>query len=92
MPSKEIRDFFEMKKYFFILGLFLVACTQKDEKFCKCMEVGDKFNKASADVLAKKSKLAASDLKKLKDSKTEACRDYLTMSGEEMLQKKSTCE
>ncbi len=56
------------------------------------MEEGDKFNKASADVLAKKSKLTASDLKKLKDSKTDACKDYLTMSGEEMLQKKSTCE
>jgi len=80
-----------MKKHLVIIVLFLVACTQKDEKFCNCIAVGDEFNKASADVLANKSKLSVSEFKLLKKKKENACQEYLNMSGEEMLKKKSSC-
>jgi hypothetical protein len=82
-----------MKYLYLIALLFLFSCKSKDEKMCACLESGEKLNDFSSSILVKE--ISESDLKemeKLKNDKKLKCKDYQTMSGEEMLKKKASCE
>ena len=72
--------------------LMIVSCEQKDEQFCKCLKVSDTFNLKNQEILAGKSDektlKAAIQLKKKKE---ETCRDYINMTGEEMMARKKEC-
>lgn len=82
-----------MKKLFYILPIALLfSCSGKDEQFCKCLEAGDALNSYSVDLLeGDVDEKKANELKRLKEVKKEACADYQTMSGEEMLKRKNDC-
>lgn len=79
----------------------LWACSGKEEgngaiedaQFCNCIQVTDKLNKYSAELLERSA--TAEDekqMKKLKDARTKACKRYYNMSGEEMLKRKAGCK
>jgi hypothetical protein len=75
-----------------IAGL-LTACNQRDEAFCTCLTVGEELNEFSSDLLLKEN-ITLEDNQKmqsLKEKKGKACKAYETMSGDEMLKKKSSC-
>jgi hypothetical protein len=81
-----------MKKVLFIAALFLFSCTSKDTQFCKCLEAGDALNNFSSELLqAEVDQAKADKLNALKKAKKEACADYQTMKGEEMLKRKKEC-
>lgn len=76
-----------------ILLLALVACSPTDPQFCECLEKGDAFNKASAEVIVDiEKKQSIKKLKQLKAEKENACANYIDMSGEEMLKRKADCK
>lgn len=77
----------------FTLLVILVGCSPSDPQFCECLEKGDAFNKASAEVLSdSRKKQSIQELKQLKAEKEKACADYINMSGEEMLKRKAECK
>lgn len=79
--------------FLFTLLLVVVGCSPSDPQFCECLEKGDAFNKASAEVIAdSKNKQSIQELKKLKAEKEKACANYIDMSGEEMLKRKADCK
>ena len=80
-----------MKKIGIIASVLLMsACNSKDEQFCKCLAAGEKLNNYSAELLQTEiTKNVADSLKALKAAKKEACQDYQTMKGPEMLKKKA---
>lgn len=82
-----------MKKYFgFLLIVLATACSERDEKFCKCLEVGNELNAFSAKLLSNgASETTAKKLKEIKSRKQKACEDYITMDGPEMIKKKAAC-
>ena len=83
-----------MKKIVIIASVFLMsACNSKDEQFCKCLSAGEKLNNYSAKLMqADITKEKADSLKELRAVKKEACKDYKTMKGPEMLKKKAECQ
>lgn len=87
--------FRRMKKSFLplvIVVLSLTACGEKDS-ICACIEAGDKLNKLSSEVLeGKKSDINQQEWKKLKVDKEKKCKEFETMSGPEMLERKKNCE
>lgn len=73
--------------------LILSACNSKDEQFCECLKAGEELNVFSSSLLQEEITKEKSDkLKNLKKLKTEACKDYQTMDGPEMLKKKAECQ
>lgn len=73
--------------------LILSACNSKDEQFCECLKAGEELNVYSSSLLQEEITKEKSDkLKNLKKLKTEACKDYQTMDGPEMLKKKAECQ
>jgi hypothetical protein len=83
-----------MKKIGIIASVLLMSsCNSKDEQFCKCLEAGEKLNNYSAELMPTEiTKDNADSLKFLKAAKKEACQDYQTMKGPEMLKKKAECQ
>lgn len=74
------------------LVLFTLSCSSRDDKMCSCLEAGEKLNKQSEKILNKG--VTAEDAQKmidLREEKKKKCADFQTMSGEEMLKKKETC-
>lgn len=88
--TKKIR----MKLVCLVVGLVLIgSCTSKDPKMCACLEAGEKFNEYNASILMEvKTAEIVAKYKQLEKEKLEKCIDFQTMSGEEMLKKKATCE
>ena len=76
------------------LILFLGGCAPSDPQFCECLKKSEAFNNASVRVVSKisQTRSAFETAKKLKKEKEEACKDYVNMSGEEMLKRKAECE
>lgn len=70
----------------------MVACEQKDEKFCKCLKVSDAFNLKNQEILdGKTDQKTYKDAMRLKKEKVEMCIDYVDMTGEEMMARKKEC-
>jgi hypothetical protein len=83
-----------MNKLFYIalLSFTMMACNSKDAKFCECMEVSEAFNKVAAKAI--EGELSSKELKEMSELKTKkatACKDYQTMDGKLMLEKKEAC-
>jgi hypothetical protein len=77
----------------FLSSSLIVACSSKDEKFCQCMEVSEKFNVVANKIIQKGAdKTLETEFKKLKVKKEKACEKFLTMGGKEMLEKKAACQ
>ena len=76
-----------------ISTLLFVSCSgSKDDQFCKCLKASEELNELSNDVLSGGvDQHKADKLKELKAQKKEACKDYTTMGGKEMLERKSEC-
>lgn len=77
--------------------LLLVSCSSnKDERFCECLSVGEKLNIEAAKYSSKSIKEVSSEeveaLKKLSKEKDSVCSPYDSMNGEEMLKKKEACK
>jgi uncharacterized membrane protein len=70
----------------------LISCSSKDEKFCDCLDAGEKLNNFSTTLFDKD---ITSEMKKemeaLKKDKQEKCKAYEMMSGEKMLELKKEC-
>lgn len=82
-----------MKYLLLCTAALLFSCTQRDKKMCDCLETGDKLNKLSSELLQNSvTKTQKDELFKLRAEKDQKCKDFQTMSGEEMLKKKATCE
>lgn len=82
-------------KYLFLISLFaaLISCGPQDPKMCSCLEAGEKLNNFSSTLMTKE--ISSDDIKKmdeLKQEKSLKCKDYQTMSGEEMLKRKADCK
>jgi hypothetical protein len=83
-------------KRFAVLGLVVFvafSCKESDPQFCECMKAGEELNAFSAellngDITAEKDR----KLQDLKQRKKQACKNYQTMNGSEMLEKKAGCE
>jgi hypothetical protein len=82
-----------MKKMIFpVLAIILFSCSNKDEQFCKCLQAGEQLNEYSVKLLeGDVTQEKASKLKELKSKQKEACKDYQTMKGDEMLKRKKEC-
>jgi hypothetical protein len=82
-----------MKRFLFIaLPIILVACSSKDEQFCKCLSAGQELNDFSAKMLTEEvTKEKANKMQQLKEAKKKECVDYQTMLGDEMLKRKAEC-
>lgn len=83
-----------MKSIFLIPALtLLISCSSKDDKFCDCLEAGEKLNNFTTTLFDKD---ITSEMKKemetLKNHKKEKCKAYEMMSGEKMLELKKECE
>ena len=82
-----------MKKLLFVSALILASCSGKDAQFCKCLEAGEALNNFSSQLFDDEmDQTKADQLKQLKDAKKEACANYQTMNGDEMLKRKKECE
>lgn len=75
-----------------IIAFVLTSCSR--DKICDCIEVGDTLNKKSAEVLSKinPSKEDAKVLKELREKKKATCKEFETMGGPEMMERKASCE
>lgn len=99
-PTSFRKNKFQAFKLWFVpLALLTVlwACSgddaEKDEQFCKCMEVGDELNKYSAELLERQATAEdAKKMKELRDQSKKECSKYYQMSGEEMLKRKKACK
>jgi hypothetical protein len=82
-----------MKNYLFVATVLLLgACGSKDQQFCDCLEAGDALNSYSKELFQQEmTQIKADKLKKLKAVKKAQCADYQTMTGEEMLKRKTEC-
>ena len=82
-----------MKKLI-IISLLLSACSSnKDEQFCRCMEVSEELNIASNEVLkGEKSGMTKEERNALKTKKDKACANYKTTPGDQLLELKKACE
>ncbi len=70
----------------------LVACSQKDQKMCDCLDASEELNKFSSKMLTKEAnEKDVAEMKKLRASKTKKCFEYQIMSGKEMLKRKAEC-
>ena len=82
-----------MYKYALAFLIFCAACSSKDEQFCECLSIGDELNKETSQFFEKAP--SAEDQKRigeLKKRKTEACKNYTEMGGDEMRKRKEACE
>ncbi len=82
-------------KRLIVAGLLLTACAPGDEQFCTCMEAGEEFDKIASEMLQPENQSNVDkqqEFTRLKNKKEEACKDYQTMSGEEMIRRKADCE
>ena len=76
------------------LSLILFSCSQKDEKFCACIDESESLNTLNQKILRGES-INSESIKKVKDQikrKKDACKDYEYMTGPEMLELKKSCE
>jgi hypothetical protein len=84
-----------MKKALFFVGLIAVlsSCgSGKDEQFCKCLKAGDDLNAHSVELFdGDITKEQAEKQQKLIKTKKQACENYETMKGPEMLERKKKC-
>ncbi len=83
-----------MKKVMLVSFIFtLIGCSQKDEKFCECLKIGEELNAFSNEILNKGANDTSSEkLKALKKNKENACQAYQKMDGEKMIELKSQCD
>jgi uncharacterized membrane protein YheB (UPF0754 family) len=84
-----------MIKFIPLVFIFLlISCSsEKDEQFCNCLKAGQELNDFSSRLFSEEiTEAKAKQLKELKAKQKKECVDYQTMSGEEMLQKKSECK
>ncbi|NRA11289.1 MAG: hypothetical protein HRT57_04965 [Crocinitomicaceae bacterium] len=66
---------------------------EKDDQFCKCLEVTGDLNEYSSKMFDKKRTIEdAQKMKSLRKAKTKACEDYQVMSGKEMSKRKALCK
>ncbi len=64
-----------------------------DPQFCKCIQVTDKLNKFSAELLERQAtEKDVKTMKKLKGARDKECTRYYKMSGEDMLKRKESCK
>lgn len=84
-----------MKKIVIIVGAiaFLSSCVaKKDEQFCKCLKASDDLNAHSVELFEGDiTKVQADKQQDLIKAKKEACKNYETMTGPEMLERKKEC-
>lgn len=81
-----------MKKVLVISVLFLTACSSRDEQFCECLQAGDALNKESQKFMSElPTEEDAARINELKQEKTDACKNYTEMAGDEMRRKKKEC-
>jgi hypothetical protein len=82
-----------MKKTVILTGLVLLfSCSQRDEQFCECLEIGNQLNEFSSTILTDGASLeSAEKLNEIKAKKQKACEGFLTMDGPEMIRKKAAC-
>lgn len=69
------------------------ACSSnKDEQFCTCMEISEAFNDAANNLLNEETGLSPEELIALRKKKDEACKNYESTPGDELLELKKACE
>jgi len=83
-----------MKKIILFTSLILLSsCSSKDEQFCNCLKAGDKLNSFSSNMFYKEiTPKLEKEMQLLRATKASACKDYLTMDGEKMLEFKEECK
>lgn len=82
-----------MYRSLILVALILSACSSKDEQFCECLKAGDELNKVTTKFMSElPTEKDAKKIQELKTEKSEACKNYTEMSGEEMRKRKADCE
>jgi len=86
-----------MKKLFLFAALALVACnSNKDERFCECLSVGEELNveasKYGAVALDEITDEDVVKLRSLTSQKDSICAPFEVLGGEELLKKKEACK
>lgn len=73
--------------------VLLNSCgSNKDEQFCKCLNASDELNAHSVELFeGEVSKERAEKQQSLIKAKKEACKNYETMTGPEMMERKKEC-
>jgi hypothetical protein len=74
--------------------LIFYSCSQKDEKFCACIDESESLNTLNQKILRGES-INSESIKEVKDQinrKKDACKEYGNMTGPEMLKLKKTCK
>lgn len=75
------------------LTLVLFSCANKQEQFCSCLKAGEALNNYAQKIL--QEDLTGANVKKLRElrqMKKEACSDFETMAGDQLLQLKAACK
>lgn len=77
----------------------LVSCSggedsvEKDEQFCKCLEVTGELNEFSAKMFDKETTIEdAEKMRSLRAARTKECKDYQKMSGKELSKRQALCK
>jgi hypothetical protein len=86
-----------MKKSVVFAALIFVACkSDKDERFCECLTIGEKLNteasKYGSIALDKITDEDVATLKRLTAEKDSICAPYEILGGQELLKKKEACK
>lgn len=78
------------------MGLVLMACSDKDGRFCECLAISEDLNTEAAKYgsvsFDKITDEDVSVLKSLMYKKDSICEPYEVLGGEELLKKKESCQ
>lgn len=75
-----------------IVIMFASCKSSNDEQFCKCLKAGDALNDHSVTLFEGEiNKEKANKQQELIKAKKEACKNYESMTGPEMLKRKKEC-
>ncbi len=81
------------KGWFLGFVALLSACSSEENQFCACMEAGKKLDAETARIFDEEITSEQADkIKKLKTEQEEACANFQTMGGRDMLKLKEACE
>lgn len=64
----------------------------RDEQFCKCMNLSKAYSDLQRNELKDPRSTDKEALDRSLKLKEDACKDYLLMSGDEMLKRKAECK
>lgn len=83
-----------MKIFTIAINILVLSTSCSDNtKICDCLEAGEKLQTFSAKMFSKEASTKdLREMKRLKKTQMQKCKDFQTMDGKKMLELKEECE